>query len=521
MVAGQQERASGRLIYNLVRPLATDGSEDGVYTIEFTPISASGRSGEVQRLTFTYDTQAPEIESDDAIQFVVVAPERNNSLTEIRVTLTDDTSGIDWENIDEKWITFERLSPNRAKVAGHVSDDEQGTITFRLTVPLADNGSADGEYRITVNPVDRAGNDDEPYERDFVYDTRPPMIDVSALLINEAPLLVDVNAENYPTAISTTGGVVVQASIFDTGLGVNLAQSGISVRGPDGSEISGNTQQNGVDTIVFKSGGLTLQGHYQVTVTSVGNDSERLGFAPSDTITTQFLYETDEPTAAMSSDGGETELTDEPIRFEGIASDPEGTQRIGDGQIPVPPSGVWLVEIVGIGPDNQPIDPVPAVDDSGAQDEPWSRWSLDFLPSRSGEYELDVRVTDNAGNYAVYDVGTYTMSVSLTFRGSTFGWPNPLRLSNRDVAFFSYDINVPLGETVDLTLSIYDWSGDMVLTETYSNVVSGQRNDQLVKWNLENQAGTPVARGLYIFRLEAVNAAGNRANAVGKVLVVD
>ena len=521
VVDGQQERTSGRLIYNLVRPLATDGSEDGVYTIEFTPISASGRRGEVQQLTFTYDTQAPEIENDDAIQFVVSAPESNNSLTEIRVPLTDDTSGIDWENLDDAWITFQRLSPERGEVSGHVSEDREGTLIFRLTVPLADNGSADGEYQVTVNPVDRAGNDDEPYERVFVYDTSPPMIDMSALLINEAPLLVDVDAESYPTAISTTGGVVIQASIFDTGLGVNLAQSQITVRGPDGAEVSGNTQQNGVDTIVFKSGGLALQGHYQVTVTSVGNDSERLGFAPTDSITTQFLYETDEPTAAVTSDGGQTELTDEPILFEGTTSDPEGTERIGDGQITVPSSGVWLVEIVGTGPDGQPIDPVPAVDDSGAQEEPWSRWSIDFLPSRSGEYELDVRVTDNAGNSAVYDIGTYTMSVSLTFRGSTFGWPNPLRLSNRDVAFFSFDVNVPLGETVDLTLSIYDWSGDMVRTETYADVVSGQRNDQLVKWNLENQAGTPVARGLYIFRLEAVNAAGNSANAVGKVLVVD
>ena len=521
VVAGQQERASGRLIYNLVRPLATDGSEDGVYTIEFTPISASGRSGEVQRLTFTYDTQSPEIENDDAIQLVVAAPAGNNSLTEIRVTLADDTSGIDWENLDDEWLTFERLSPDRTEVSGRVSEDRQGNLIFRLTVPLADNGSADGEYRLTVNPVDRAGNDDEPYERVFVYDTSPPMIDMSTLLINEAPLMVDIDAESYPTAVSTTGGVVIQASIFDTGLGVNLAQSQITVRGPDGSEVSGNTQQNGVDTIVFKSGGLALQGHYQVTVTSVGNDSELLGFAPTDSITTQFLYETDEPTAALTGDGGETELTDEPILFEGTASDPVGTERVGEGEITVPPSGVWLVEIVGTGPDGQPIDPVPAVDDSGAQEEPWSRWSIDFLPSRSGEYELDVRVTDNAGNAAVYDIGTYTMSVSLTFRGSTFGWPNPLRLSNRDVAFFSFDVNVPLGETIDLTLSIYDWSGDMVRTETYSDVVSGQRNDQLVKWNLENQAGTPVARGLYIFRLEAINAAGNSANAVGKVLVVD
>ena len=521
VVTGQLERANDRLIYNLVRPLATDGSEDGVYTIEFTPISASGRSGAVQRLTFTYDTQAPEIESDEAISLVVAQPEVNNSLTEIHVNLTDETSGIDWENVDEKWLTFERLSPNPAKISGRVSEDGQGNLTFRLTVPLADNGSADGEYRIALNPKDRAGNDDEPYERVFIYDTSPPMIDPSTLLINDAPLLVDINAENYPTAVSTTGGVVIQANIFDTGLGVNLAQSKITVTSPDGSDISGSTQQNGVDTLIFKSDGLTIQGVYRVTVTSIGNDSELLGFAPTDSLTTEFLYETTAPTAAITSDGGETELTDKALPLEGTASDPSGTQRIGDGEIQVPASGVWLVEIVGTGPDKQPIDPVAAVDDSDAEQEPWSVWSIDYLPTRSGEYDLDVRVTDNAGNYEVYDIGEYTMSVSLTFRGTTFGWPNPLRLSKRDVAFFSFDVNVPRGDTIELTLSIYDWSGDMVLSQTYPDVVSGQRNDQLVKWNLENQAGTPVARGIYVFRLEAINAAGNRANVVGKVLVVE
>ena len=521
VVTGQLQRANDRLIYNLVRPLATDGSEDGVYTIEFTPISASGRSGAVQRLTFTYDTQSPEIESDEAISLVVAQPEVNNSLTEIHVNLTDETSGIDWENLDEKWLTFERLSPNPAKISGRISDDGQGNLTFRLTVPLADNGSADGEYRIALNPKDRAGNDDEPYEKVFVYDTSPPMIDSSTLLINAAPLLVDLNAENYPTAVSTTGGVVIQANIFDTGLGVNLAQSKITVRSPEGSEISGSTQQNGVDTLIFKSDGLTLQGVYRVTVTSIGNDSELLGFAPTDSLTTEFLYETTAPTAAITSDGGETELTDKALPLEGTASDPSGTQRVGEGEIQVPASGVWLVEIVGTGPDKQPIDPVAAVDDSDAEQEPWSVWSIDYLPTRSGEYDLDVRVTDNAGNYEIYDIGEYTMSVSLTFRGTTFGWPNPLRLSKRDVAFFSFDVNVPRGDTIELTLSIYDWSGDMVLSQTYPDVVSGQRNDQLVKWNLENQAGTPVARGLYVFRLEAVNATGNRANVVGKVLVVD
>ena len=521
VVTGQLARAKDRLIYNLIRPLATDGSEDGIYTIEFTPISASGRSGEVQQLTFTYDTQAPEIEPDEAISLVVAEPEVNNSLTEIHVNLTDETSGIDWENLDEEWLTFERLSPNPTKISGRISDDGEDNLTFRLTVPLADNGSADGEYRITLNPKDRAGNDDEPYEKVFIYDTSPPMIDSSTLLINDAPLLVDINAENYPTAVSTTGGVSIQANIFDTGLGVNLAQSKIIVTSPDGSNISGSTQQNGVDTLIFKSDGLAIRGVYKVTVMSIGNDSELLGFAPTDSLTTEFLYETTAPTAAITSDGGETELTDKALPLEGTASDPSGTQRIGENEIQVPASGVWLVEIVGIGPDKQPIDPVAAVDDSDAEQEPWSVWSIDYLPTRSGEYDLDVRVTDNAGNYEIYDIGEYTMSVSLTFRGATFGWPNPLRLSKRDVAFFSFDVNVPRGDTIELTLSIYDWSGDMVLSQTYPDVVSGQRNDQLVKWNLENQAGTPVARGLYVFRLEAINAAGNRANVVGKVLVVD
>ena len=520
VIAGQQLRESDRLVYSLVRSLATDGSDDGIYTIEFTPISSSGRAGDVQLLNFTHDTEAPEIEPE-AINLVVASPEVNNSLTEIHVNPTDEQSGIDWKNVDEEWVVFERVSPNPAKIAGRVEDDNQSVLSFILTVPLADNGSADGEYRVIITPKDQAGNGDISYEKVFTYDTSPPLIDASTLLLNDAPLLVDIDAEDYPTAVSTTGGVVIQANMFDTGLGVNLAQSRIVVRSPDGTEISGNTQQNGVDTIIFKSDGLSTQGLYQVTVISIGNDSELLGFAPTNSITTEFLYETTAPTAAVTSDGGETELTDKALPLEGTASDPSGTQGGGEGAISIPASGVWLVEIVGIGPDKQPIDPVPAVDDSSAEQEPWSVWSIDFLPTRSGEYDLDVRVTDNAGNYEVYDIGEYTMSVSLTFREPTFGWPNPLRISRGDVAFFSFDVNVPLGETVELTLSIYDWGGDMVLSQTYPDVVSGQRNDQLVKWNLENQAGNHVARGLYIFHLKAINAAGNSANAVGKVLVVD
>ena len=527
VIAGQQNRQDDGLVYNLVRPLATDGSEDGIYTIEFTPISSSGRSGEVQQLTFTYDTQTPEIDTD-AINLIVSEPEVNNSLVEIRIVLTDNEAGIDWENLDENWLTFERLSPIATDIEGQLSFEtgEVETLVFRLTVPLADDGSADGEYKITITPTDKAGNGAESYERVFTYDTSAPIIDPNSLLINDVPLLTDIDLDEYPSAISTSGGVVIQASVTDTGLGVNLSQSRIVITNPNGQEVTGTTQQNGIDTIVFKSDGLNIEGIYRVQITGIGNDSELLGFAPKGSVTTTFLYETTSPTAIVTNDGGKNEFTDEAIPFEGTAADPEGVRRAtgqqgGDGEIPVPASGVKFVEIIGTGPDGQPIEPVIATDESNAQQLPWSVWSADFLPTRSGEYDLDIRVTDNAGNSSEYDIGEYTMSVSFSFKGNTFGWPNPLRHSKEDVAFISFDLNTATDESVELKLFIYDWGGDLVYSQTYTNVTVGERNDTQIKWNLENQAGTPVARGIYVFRLEAVNGAGNSANAVGKLLVVD
>ncbi len=524
VIAGQQHRETGKLIYRLVRPLTTDGSEDGDYTIEFTPISSSGRSGAAQSLVFTYDTQSPELDPKD-VHLIVAEQEVDNSLVRIRLDITDNHAGVDWENLDTDWVTFERISPDSDDIDGSVQyvSDEPEHLIFTLNVPLADDGSADGKYRITVTPIDKAGNGDETYEKEFTYDTSPPIIDPNSLLLNDAPLLTDIDADDYPSAVSTTGGVVIQAVVSDTGLGVNLSQSRISVRSPNNQELSGTTRQNGVDTLVFKSDGLNIEGIYQVTVTATGNDTELLGITPQGSITTAFLYETTEPTAVVTDDGGKTELTDEALPLVGTATDPEGVRRTGqqgENEIPVPASGVWLVEIVGTGPDGQPIEPVPAEDDSDAQQAPWSRWTADFLPTRSGDYDLDIRVTDRAGNYAVYDYGEVTMSVSFTFSGNTFVWPNPLRQSNDDVGFFSYELNTS-DDTVKLGLYIYDWSGDMVYSKTYDRIEPGHRNGNEVSWQLKNSAGNRVARGIYVFRLEAVDGAGNRANAVGKILVVD
>ncbi|MCH8290105.1 Ig-like domain repeat protein [Candidatus Poribacteria bacterium] len=521
-VIGQQSRDGDRLIYSLARELAQDGSDDGIYTIQVTPTNSAGRRGQPQQFTFVYDTVSPEVDAN-TITLQVEEPGVNNALIEVRATVTDDapSSGIDWENLDESWLTLEKDGTNR-KLRGTVVSDQQETLTFRLETPLASDGSQDGKYRVTVKPRDRAGNvsDDVVYE--FSYDTRPPIIDSQTLLIDDEPLLLDVNHPDYPSAAGAGGSVVIQARLSDigpdgeSGLGVDLARSSITLRTPDGETIAGTLTQDGTDGILFKSAPLRGQGLYQVTITSVGLDAENLGFTPIDLLSTVFLYETKKPIAELTDFGGETTLTDEALPLRGRASD-EPTDEIAA-------SGVALVEIIGTGPDGNAIEPIPATDDSSAEEEPWSLWSLDFLPARSGEYNLDIRVTDRVGNSDVFDAVTVNFSVSLVFKGPTYVWPNPIRRSRGEVAHFAFDLNLPIGQGVDVTVSIYDFAGDMVYqkTETVPDVSLARSTDAPVKWNLKNQSGADVARGIYIFRLEAEDTvAKNRTNAVGKILVAE
>ena len=521
-VPGQQVRRGKLLIYRLLRELATDGSGDGTYTIVVVPVNSAGRQGVPEQFTFVYDTVAPDV-VPGSIQLLVAEPDVNNSLVSVGALITDDEpgSGVDWDNLDESWIALDDVRRNR-KIDGTLATDEDQALLLNLIMPLASDGSQDGIYLLTIAPKDRAGNATEPIQYLFFYDTRAPMIDTGSLFIDGQPLLTDSNDPYYPSATSKNGGIIIDAKFSDInpdgsfGLGADLVNSSITVRSPAGNAISGTTTQNGTDSIRFKSGPLDEQGFYQVTITSVGLDAGNLGVQPTDSITTQFLFETTKPVVELTDLVGETTFEDEPFPLQGTARDPSEDD--------IPASEVALVEVVGTDPDGQPIDPVAAKDDSEEEEDPWSLWSVDFLPSQSGEYNLDIRVTDRAGNIGLYDAATVNFSVSLIFKGPTYVWPNPLSLSRRssaEVAHFSFEVNVPGGEGARIVLSIYDFAGDLVYEKSYSELSVGRSDDE-VMWDLTNQSGVDVARGIYIFRLEAEDVVtSNRTNAVGKIVVVE
>ena len=516
VVMGYQDRNSlSDLQYQLQKPLKDDGSDDGTYTIVFTPISANGQRGQPQLMSFVHDTVAPEID-DSQIRLNVAQAGVNNSLVSIQLPVYDPSpsSGIDWlERPLPIAITLESFE--KENIAGRIlveSDKEE--VTFVLNKPLASDGSQDGKYKLKVDVTDQAGNDLN-WIYDFDYDTRPPEIQASDLQINGQPLIVDANHIDYPSVAGRGGSVIITAKIKDTdGLGVDLSTSSINVISPSGETITGSLTQNGIDFLVFSSSQLLPnQGYYRVVITSVGLDPQNLGFQPTKTISTEFLYETLPPVASLTDSGKDKIEEGDALTLKGVASDPDSQE--------IPASGVSRVEIVGSGPNGKAIEPALAVDTSKGGSNQWSSWKIDYLPPKSGRYVLSVRVYDKAGNAETYEKKDVTFTVSLGFKGETFCWPNPVSLSassSSSVAYISFDPNI--ADTANLTLSIYDLSGDLVYRHKEPNIKPG-RQDTTLKWNLSNSSGSKVARGIYLFRLEIVNGEDESSNTVGKILVVE
>jgi hypothetical protein len=187
----------------------------------------------------------------------------------------------------------------------------------------------------------------------------------------------------------------------------------------------------------------------------------------------------------------------------------------GEGEKPEA-SGVAKVEIGGTGPGDVQLDWIQAIDDSDADQDPWSKWSLDFLPDASGTYEIEIKVWDNAGNYEIYDADLeLTFTISLSFQGDAYCWPNPV---TNGVAHISFEVNAPESQNATVTLFIYDVSGDLVYEEEHKDILS--RTRMSLEWDGRNATGEKVITGIYVFRLEAELPDGQVANKIGKPMII-
>ncbi|HGJ65722.1 TPA: hypothetical protein ENS27_10065, partial [bacterium] len=481
------------LIWTLTKPLAVDGSDDGTYTISVVPVNTAKLKGQKLDYTFIYDTVSPKVNSNDIN--IWYSSGAGSSLVEVSAKISDEapSSGFDWSSVDNTWM--ELKDSGGKNIAGRVyTNQSESTLRFVLENPLASNGRDDGFYTIIITPIDRAGNTPDPIAQyEFLYDTKPPKLNRSEITINGQPLLLDSSLKEYPSAINTKNGVTIVAKMSDDGIGVDLTKSSITITDPKGNTVVGSAEQDGVETIWFKTGMLNEEGLYKVAINPVDLDQNGTNKS-AETVFTEFLFELTKPTASISEPGvgsANTESEDKPITIKGIATDTSSNN--------IPASGIAKVEVGGIGPGGKELEWMEVIDDEKARNvnEPeFSKWYIVFLPDMSGTYKIKLRVWDKAGNYEVYDTKLeLKFTISLSFQGRAYCWPNPVA---NGVANISFEVNTPQSQDVVITLYIYDVSGDLVYEE---NKIYSTKSRQQFVWECINQAHEKVQTGIYIFRL--------------------
>ena len=168
------------------------GDENGVYTIRVSGADEAGNTVQ-DKVSFTFDNIAPAITgiATDAGELIPGAS-IGTQLAFVEATLTDNIdSGVNFSA-----STIRLSGVGGAGVTGSQRQFGKNGIRWTLGAPLATDGSDDGDYTITVQSRDRAGNEAE-IQISFTYDTQTPEL-VSLISGTGVQLNPLVGEENLP-----------------------------------------------------------------------------------------------------------------------------------------------------------------------------------------------------------------------------------------------------------------------------------------------------------------------------------
>ena len=237
--------------------LPTDGSGDGTYTVTVTPVDNAGRTGNVAVRGFIYDTQKPRITSASPITLNQPVSYLGGSFPQLQFTIEDVGPAL--LDLDAQTITLTNSAGET--VSGLITHDGANQLFFTLSDPLPTDGSADGEYLLTVNLMDRAGNPHQ-VQHNIFYDSQVPIISTVSLN-TETPL------DLIPYQVTDLSESVNRITVnFVESTQVNFDNTVVSLIGPDGSEIPFNLENNGVNQLTASFVALIQDGLYTLSVTA-------------------------------------------------------------------------------------------------------------------------------------------------------------------------------------------------------------------------------------------------------------
>ena len=285
-------------------PLSTLGTDDGIFTIKYNLQNVFGVANYSQT-HFTYDTMNPSISNitinnNDTLTSLDGNNFYSNDIDSLAVDLSDLTSGINWASNVTNINLFDR-SGNLIQGSKII---ENSTLKLILNSSLLANEDNEGEYSITINTKDNAGNSVSQ--------------NTSFNLLNEQnPTIVSSNPDNN-SAINSLPDNSLKVVVNDVngyGLDENLSTLEMTANGTTYS-VSNNNATFAITSLSDNNYQFTLQlnsplnsgggddGIYNWTVNAVDVLGESV------TSSGDFTYDSTFPTSTnLKAIGGNDEIS--------------------------------------------------------------------------------------------------------------------------------------------------------------------------------------------------------------------
>jgi hypothetical protein len=137
-----------------------------------------------------------------------------------------------------------------------------------------------------------------------------------------------------------------------------------------------------------------------------------------------------------------------------------------------------------------------------------------FIIAEKGEHTVSLRAWDNLNNPSVATLRFIVETSGLFRLTDLLSFPNPVT----DKTTFTAGHNRP-DTDIDVTITVFTTSGNAVRVIREQFFSTGYSLPD-IPWDGCNENGSRLARGLYLWRAEAVTAEGERASAAGRIIIL-
>ena len=286
----------------LTKPIALDGSDDGTYAIEVTPIDRARNNAGENGVATVREFYLVSQKHEPKIRLTMPGTTTVSSLPTIVVELIDYVgAGIDF---DASTVAVKNpqgiLVPEEA-----LEHDGTSMLTWTAEVPVARDGSADGEYIVTATFVDFTGR---RFTQEFpiVLDTQVPEIESVHVAIESQP---ELSVDNITTLTESFSQIIVtfENTLEDSEQGlpapsndIDFANTVVELTRPGSEEeesIPSNVSVYSPTQLAIRFVELIEDGSYTLSITP----QDIAGNTARGAVRYAFLLDTESPRITASS----------------------------------------------------------------------------------------------------------------------------------------------------------------------------------------------------------------------------